>query len=449
MLSLSVNTNNQITNAGFTYDADGDLAGDGTCTYSWNAEQHLSSAANVTYTYDGRRRRVKKSSGTLYWNSPRGVPLAETDSSGNTLNEYIFFGAARIARRDSSGNVYYYFHDMLGTTATLANSSGALCYDADFLPFGYEKTYVTSCAQNYKFTGLERDGETGLDHSLNRKYDSSLGRWLTPDPKRGSALNPQSWNRNAYALDNPAALTDPPGLIEADYPPCTDTGMTDENGNPIFECNSGSSASGGDGGDDTDSDDGDDGSGGEDSGIPVNLGAPPTPPLPPVVFPFTLAKYEQCSQQCFGNSKGNFSVGGAGYNMSYAAAAFIDWASQGTGVSAVTIAGTYLIESGGGSLAPYNNQNTNGSVDIGPMQLNYTPGSTRWPSEALGTNLAGGELFNGNAYWNIYEGAAYLATLANPGNYVGSNPAAVQHRDSSLNALAPDLKKFFNCLLGP
>jgi RHS repeat-associated protein len=212
MLSLSVNTNNQITNTGFTYDADGDLTGDGTYAYSWNAEQHLTSAANVTYTYDGNLNRVKKSSGTLYWYSPAGVPLAETDTSGNTLNEYVFFGSGRVARRDSSGNVYYYFQDKLGTTGTLSNSSGVLCYDADFLPFGYEMAHVASCSQNYKFTSLERDGETGLDHTLNRKYDSSLGRWLTPDPKRGNVASPQSLNPYAYVLNNPANYVDPLGL---------------------------------------------------------------------------------------------------------------------------------------------------------------------------------------------------------------------------------------------
>jgi RHS repeat-associated protein len=214
MLSLSVNTNNQITNSGFSYDAAGDLTGDGSYTYSWNAEQHLTSAANVTYTYDGDLRRVEKSSGTLYWHSPAGVPLAETDSSGNTLNEYVYLGSARIARRDSSGNVYYYFEDHLGTATTLSNASGVLCNDADFLPFGYEMVHAASCAQNYKFTGLERDSETGLDHTQFRKYDSTLGRWLTPDPTGGSAPNPQSWNRYAYVLNNPLALTDPLGLNE-------------------------------------------------------------------------------------------------------------------------------------------------------------------------------------------------------------------------------------------
>jgi RHS repeat-associated protein len=239
MLSLSVNTNNQVTNTGFSYDASGDLTSDGVYTYAWNAEQHLKSAASVTYTYDGDLKRVEKSSGTLYWYSTAGVPLAETDTSGNTLNEYVFFGSARVARRDSSGNVYYYFEDHLGTATTLSNASGVLCYDADFLPFGYESAYVTSCAQNYKFTGLERDGETGLDHTLNRKYDSSLGRWLTPDPKRGNIASPQSLNRYAYVLNNPIASVDPLGLDEGPEPGSAEGGSiggTGGPGNPNYPC---------------------------------------------------------------------------------------------------------------------------------------------------------------------------------------------------------------------
>jgi hypothetical protein len=48
------------------------------------------------------------------------------------------------------------------------------CYDADFYPFGGERTPITNlCPQNYKFTGKERDAETNLD--LTGKYVCSDG----------------------------------------------------------------------------------------------------------------------------------------------------------------------------------------------------------------------------------------------------------------------------------
>ena len=104
--ALNTSTN-QLTTSPCSYDAAGDLTGDGSYTYSWNAEQHLTSAANVTHTYDGDLRRVKKSSGTLYWYcAVCGNVLAESDLSGNLTSEYAFFNKQRIARRDvSSGNV--------------------------------------------------------------------------------------------------------------------------------------------------------------------------------------------------------------------------------------------------------------------------------------------------------------------------------------------------------
>jgi RHS repeat-associated protein len=231
--SLSVNLNNQITNSGFTYDASGDMTSDGTYTYAWDARHRLQSAGGVTYTYDGDSKRVMKSSGTLYWNSPDGTPLAETNSSGTTLNEYVFFNGNRIARRDSSGNVYYYLQDQLGTTKNLTTSAGVVCYDADFLPFGGEMAYSTTCAQNYKFTGLERDSETGNDHTPHRMYDPSLGRWLSPDPLAGDITNPQSLNRYAYVLNNPTIFTDPMGLDCSDPVPFG----KDENGNTIYQMN--------------------------------------------------------------------------------------------------------------------------------------------------------------------------------------------------------------------
>jgi RHS repeat-associated protein len=145
----------------------------------------------VTYTYDGDGRRVKKSTGTLYWYGMSGVPLAETDLAGNTTNEYIFFVGARIARRDSAGNVYYYFGDHLGSSRSITNATGTICYEADFYPFGGERVISNTCGQNYKFAGMERDSETGNDQTWFRYYASNLGRWLSPDAIVGSLPNPR------------------------------------------------------------------------------------------------------------------------------------------------------------------------------------------------------------------------------------------------------------------
>ena len=162
-----MSTKNRLTSTGFTYDNAGNLTFDGLYNYTWDAENHLKSANGVNYTYDGGLRRVKKSNGKLYWYSG-GQILEETDVSGNLISDYVYFAGRRVGRRDASGTVYSYVTDPLGTTKGIISSS-TLCYDADFYPFGGEKVLTNTCAQNYKFTGLERDAESGLDDTLNRK----------------------------------------------------------------------------------------------------------------------------------------------------------------------------------------------------------------------------------------------------------------------------------------
>ena len=68
-----------------------------------------------------------------------------------------------------------------------------------------------------KFTGYERDTETGLDFAQARFYGSSQGRFTSPDPFSGSATvaNPQTFNRYAYVGNNPVNTVDPSGLMGA------------------------------------------------------------------------------------------------------------------------------------------------------------------------------------------------------------------------------------------
>jgi RHS repeat-associated protein len=65
-----------------------------------------------------------------------------------------------------------------------------------------------------KFTGKERDSESGLDNFEARYYGSSLGRFMSPDPDNTGAdlLAPQSWNAYSYVLNNPLNAIDPTGL---------------------------------------------------------------------------------------------------------------------------------------------------------------------------------------------------------------------------------------------
>jgi RHS repeat-associated protein len=213
-LSASTDGYNHLTNTGYTYDDAGDMTGDGSYTYTYDAEQRITSANSVSYTYDGNGFRVRKSSGTLYWRSLTGDVLAETDSSGNTQNEYVLFAGRRIAQRTSSGSVYFYYADTLGTIHTITNGTGTACYDATFTPYGQEMlnpNISQTCSSNYRFTGYEYDSETGLYYAKARYYNPRLGRFMTTDPLSGNVSNPQSINRYAYVSNNPTNAVDPSG----------------------------------------------------------------------------------------------------------------------------------------------------------------------------------------------------------------------------------------------
>jgi RHS repeat-associated protein len=99
----------------------------------------------------------------------------------------------------------------------------------DYLPFGVEipsgyagrpGQWGTADNVSAKFTGQERDTETGLDFFQARYHGSAQARFLSPDPLGNfvaSAADPQSWNMYAYARNNPLTLVDPTGLDYCDW----------------------------------------------------------------------------------------------------------------------------------------------------------------------------------------------------------------------------------------
>jgi RHS repeat-associated protein len=225
----TANTKNQL-NTCFSYDAAGNLTKNGSATYTYDAENRLTALSSPAwyYVYDGDGNRVEKctsstcpssGTGTAYWRDLGGNPISESGLNGTVNHEYIFFNGQRVARRDIAGNtVHYYFSDHLGTHAVVMNAAGTQCeQDADYYPYGgvENDNCTTPVAQNYKFTGKERDSESGLDN-FGARYDAfTMGRFMTPDPVFISAdrvFDPQSLNLYAYVRNNPLSLTDPTGL---------------------------------------------------------------------------------------------------------------------------------------------------------------------------------------------------------------------------------------------
>jgi RHS repeat-associated protein len=80
--------------------------------------------------------------------------------------------------------VRYFFSDHLGSMDVVTNATGSnIQEESDYYPYGGERVIIDNLSgQRYKFTGKERDSESGLDNFGARYYSSSLGRFLSVDP---------------------------------------------------------------------------------------------------------------------------------------------------------------------------------------------------------------------------------------------------------------------------
>jgi RHS repeat-associated protein len=131
----------------------------------------------------------------------------------------------------------YLFADTLGSTRMVITSTGtSTCVTSrlDYLPFGYEvpssvglrpnitdacagqslSTYSDDPVFRQKFTGKERDAETGLDFFEARYYASPQGRFTSPDKQYFQAemlTDPQQFNLYSYARNSPLRFVDPSG----------------------------------------------------------------------------------------------------------------------------------------------------------------------------------------------------------------------------------------------
>jgi RHS repeat-associated protein len=116
----------------------------------------------------------------------------------------------------------YYHGDHLGSARLITSGSGYPVWQTTYLPYG-EEWQQQATTNHYKFTGKERDAESGLDNFGARYFGSSLGRFMTPDwsaKPQGVPYavldDPQSLNLYAYVRNNPLNRTDPSGHCTVD-----------------------------------------------------------------------------------------------------------------------------------------------------------------------------------------------------------------------------------------
>ncbi len=164
------------------------------------------------YFYDGNGKRVKKVTSTE-------TVIFIYDGMGKLAAEYS------TATPTSNPTTNYTATDPLGSPRVITNKQGQIVSRRDFMPFGEEvapdATYRKAALKygandniRQKFTGYQRDEETGLDFAEARYYNNSHGRFTAVDPllASGKSANPQTFNRYAYTMNRPLILTDSTGL---------------------------------------------------------------------------------------------------------------------------------------------------------------------------------------------------------------------------------------------
>src|SRR5690606_38207634 len=81
----------------------------------------------------------------------------------------------------------YQLDDHLGTALLEVDEAGAVITYEEYHPYGTtawyaEKSAIQVSAKRYRYTGKERDEETGLSYHGARYYAPWLGRWTAADP---------------------------------------------------------------------------------------------------------------------------------------------------------------------------------------------------------------------------------------------------------------------------
>jgi RHS repeat-associated protein len=264
------NGNNQISD-GASYDAVGNQtrALGQSASLAYDAESRMIGAAldslpgtfTFTYGYDGDGRRVSRSlygMTSTYLYDAFGTMVSEYRNNA-WLKDFIYLDGRLLVVEDAVQETSYVTPDQLGSTRIVTNASGGVISRHDYLPFGeevpvnlggrfsvpgYAEPGTASTTDQpidervlQRFTGQERDAETGLDNFLARYMSSAQGRFMSPDPLgmfAADPFNPQSWNLYAYVLNNPLALTDPTG---------TDCAYLNGAGTAILNVDTNSSAS--------------------------------------------------------------------------------------------------------------------------------------------------------------------------------------------------------------
>ncbi|MGW0878331.1 RHS repeat-associated core domain-containing protein [Streptomyces sp. NPDC002671] len=224
----------------FGYDEDGNLrtrtptSGPGQ-TLTWDDEGHLAqvdidgtSPSTTKYLYDADGNQlIRRDPGQTTLFAGDTEIVVNTSVTPNVLlgavRTYVHGGGAGVpmAVRSSlsGGGLKYLFGDPHGTANLSMDATTQQVARKQYTPYGQPRSSANTTAwadPTHSYLGKPQDTSTGYTDVGARKYDPSLGSFISVDPVF-EATKPQELGGYTYAADNPINNSDPSGL-ESCYP---------------------------------------------------------------------------------------------------------------------------------------------------------------------------------------------------------------------------------------
>lgn len=218
----------------FGYDENGNLhtrtptTGPGQ-TLTWDDEGHLaqvdtggSNPTSTKYLYDADGNQlIRRDPGQTTFFAGDTQIVVNTSVTPNVLlgavRTYTHGGAGTpVAVRSSltGGGLKYLFNDPHGTATLAMDTTTQKVARQQYTPYGQQRASANTTTwpdPTRSFLGKPQDTSTGYTDVGARKYDPTLGRFISADPILQPA-SPQSLGGYAYADDNPVTTSDPTGL---------------------------------------------------------------------------------------------------------------------------------------------------------------------------------------------------------------------------------------------
>ncbi|MEZ4889799.1 MAG: RHS repeat-associated core domain-containing protein [Crocinitomicaceae bacterium] len=220
-----------MTNYAFEYDECGNQTQETTNRhFEWDSSDRLRSFCVQTgisepsqyaqYLYDSTGNRVKKlirTQGGDYESVTYIAGAFEYKTDGTDVQNllHVMGDQSRIATvrlggsfGDTTPAIKYNLEDHLGSSSILLETNGTLINKEEYYPFG-ETSFGSYAKKRYKFSGKERDEESGLYYYGARYYGAWTCRFISVDPLAGKYMYLSSYN---YAGNNVISSIDINGL---------------------------------------------------------------------------------------------------------------------------------------------------------------------------------------------------------------------------------------------